>query len=118
MARERTMRSLSIFALILALSAAPCFVPSEAAAQAGADRGKIALSTRGKFIDQRIAEFMEKNDVPGLTMAMVRPGTLYSQIRRLWPGEPGERRARLDKDDVEHRAAHAGLHRGRHLPAP
>ena len=72
MVSKRTMSSLSISALALALSVAPCIVPSEAAAQADAGRGKAALSVRGKFIDQRIAEFMEKNDVPGLAMAIVQ----------------------------------------------
>ena len=72
MARQRPTLARSIAALTLVLSIAPCLVPSEAAAQADADRGKVVLSTRGKFIDQRIAEFMEKNDVPGLAMAIVQ----------------------------------------------
>jgi len=72
MANKQTMSFLSVSALALTLLIAPCLAPSEAAAQVDAARGKIALSVRGKFIDQRIAEFMEKHGVPGLAMAIVQ----------------------------------------------
>lgn len=35
-------------------------------------RGEPSLSVRGKYIDQRIAEFMERHDAPGLAMAIVQ----------------------------------------------
>lgn len=72
MACQRTVFARLIAALTLVLSSAPFLVPSEAVAQAEATRGKAALSMQGKFIDQRIAEFMERNGVPGLTMAIVQ----------------------------------------------
>lgn len=53
---------LSVARAAPALAAAPAMVQTANAA----GRGKAALSVRGKFIDQRVAEFMEKNDVPGL----------------------------------------------------
>lgn len=92
MASERTAWSLSIISLALALSIAPCLVPCEAAAQADAGRGKFVLATRGKFIDQRIAEFMEKNGVPGLTMAIVQAPYI--------PRSAGYGRASLENDDL------------------
>lgn len=72
MAPQRTDFGRSIAALTLILSAVSFVVPLEAAAQVEAARGKAALSMQGKFIDQRIAEFMDKNGVPGLTMAIVQ----------------------------------------------
>jgi CubicO group peptidase (beta-lactamase class C family) len=80
----------------MALAIAPGFIAFEAAAQvqAGTDagRGKIVLSTRGKFIDQRIAEFMDKNDVPGLTMAIVQAPYI--------PRSAGYGRASLAADEL------------------
>ena len=94
MARERTIWSLTI--LILALAATSGVAPSEAQtqtqAQADAGRGKFVLSTRGKFIDQRIAEFMEKNNVPGLTMAIVQAPYI--------PRSAGYGRASLANDEL------------------
>ncbi len=92
MARQRTVFARSIAALTLVLSSAPFLVPSEAAAQAEAARGKAALSVQGKFIDQRIAEFMEKNDVPGLTMAIVQAPYI--------PRSAGYGRASLADDEL------------------
>ncbi|MDP1839700.1 MAG: serine hydrolase [Reyranella sp.] len=69
MAHQRTIFARSIAALTLIL---PFVIPPEAAAQAEVARGKAALAVQGKFIDQRIAEFMDKNGVPGLTMAIVQ----------------------------------------------
>lgn len=57
--------------LALGLSGSPSLAQSNANPVDGA-RGKAALEVRGKFIDQRIAEFMEKHDVPGLAMAIVQ----------------------------------------------
>jgi CubicO group peptidase (beta-lactamase class C family)/uncharacterized protein (DUF302 family) len=66
-----SVRFVSIFALCLCISATSCFAQSsDGAAQMA--RGKAALSIRGKYIDRRIAEFMDKNDVPGLAMAIVQ----------------------------------------------
>ena len=36
------------------------------------DRGDAALVTQGKYVDQRIAEFMAANNIPGMTMAIVQ----------------------------------------------
>ena len=102
--------------LILVLSVASASSSVRRCAQAEPARGKAALSVRGKFIDQRIAEFMERNDVPGLAMAIVQAPYIPT-VRRLWSCEPGRRRTRVDEDDVEHRPSDPGLHRGRRLPA-
>src|SRR5438067_413059 len=61
----------SILGISLCISAASCLAQSNDNAAQGT-RGKAALSVRGKYIDQRIAEFMEKNNVPGLAMAIVQ----------------------------------------------
>ena len=92
MASQRMMFFRSIAAALLALLAAPFLVPSDAAAQAETTRGKAVLSVRGKFIDQRIAEFMEKNDVPGLTMAIVQAPYI--------PRSAGYGRASLTDDEL------------------
>jgi len=84
--------SRSIAAVLLALFAPAALAPSEAAAQAEVARGKAALSVRGKFIDQRIAEFMEKNDVPGLAMAIVQAPYI--------PRSAGYGRASLSDDEL------------------
>ncbi len=89
---KRTMSSLSISALALALSIAPCFAQSDAVVRTDVGRGKAALSVRGKFIDQRIAEFMERNDVPGLTMAIVQAPYI--------PRSAGYGRASLADDEL------------------
>lgn len=68
MVAKGTAYFLSVVCAALALAAAPVMAQSAG----GPGRGKAALSVRGKFIDQRIAEFMEKNDVPGLSMAIVQ----------------------------------------------
>ena len=92
MANQRMTFSRSIAAVLLALLAVPVLAPSEAVAQAEVARGKAALSVRGKFIDQRIAEFMEKNDVPGLTMAIVQAPYI--------PRSAGYGRANLTDDEL------------------
>jgi CubicO group peptidase (beta-lactamase class C family)/uncharacterized protein (DUF302 family) len=63
-----------------------------AVAQVDPPRGKAALSVRGKFIDQRIAEFMEANNVPGLTMAIVQAPYI--------PRSAGYGRASVDRDEL------------------
>lgn len=92
MACQRMTFARSIAAVLLALLALPTLAPSEAAAQAEVARGKAALSVRGKFIDQRIAEFMEKNDVPGLAMAIVQAPYI--------PRSAGYGRASLSDDEL------------------
>jgi CubicO group peptidase (beta-lactamase class C family)/uncharacterized protein (DUF302 family) len=67
MLASRAVRFLSSLAVLVSLSA-----PAAFAQPADPGRGKPALSVRGKFIDQLVAEFMAKNDVPGLTMAIVQ----------------------------------------------
>jgi len=69
--RSTGVRFFAILSFCLSISAASCLAQStDNAAQV--TRGKAALSVRGKYIDQRIAEFMEKNSVPGLAMAIVQ----------------------------------------------
>ena len=70
----------------------PCLAQSDGAAPLDFGRGKPALSVRAKFIDQRIAEFMEKNDVPGLAMAIVQAPYI--------PRSAGYGRASLADDDL------------------
>ena len=48
--------------------------------------GKPALSVRGKYIDQRIAEFMDEEQRAGPRHGD-RAGAVYSTFRRLRPGE-------------------------------
>src|SRR4051812_23856936 len=67
MASKGAVRLFSILSATLCLSVGPGLAQSN-----DGGRGKAALSVRGKYIDQRIAEFMEKNDVPGLAMAIVQ----------------------------------------------
>ncbi|MGD9884501.1 MAG: serine hydrolase [Reyranella sp.] len=55
-------------------------------------RGKPVLSVRGKFIDQRIAEFMERHDVPGMSMAIVQAPYI--------PRSAGYGRASLSHDEL------------------
>jgi CubicO group peptidase (beta-lactamase class C family)/uncharacterized protein (DUF302 family) len=55
-------------------------------------RGKPSLSVRGKFIDQRIAEFMERHDVPGMAMAIVQAPYI--------PRSAGYGRASLARDEL------------------
>ncbi len=55
-------------------------------------RGKSALSVRGKYIDQRIAEFMERHDVPGMAMAIVQAPYI--------PRSAGYGRASLSHDEL------------------
>ncbi|MGQ0581122.1 MAG: serine hydrolase [Reyranella sp.] len=92
MAHQLTIFARSIAALTLILPAVLFLVSSKAAAQAEAARGKAALSVQGKFIDQRIAEFMEKNGVPGLTMAIVQAPYI--------PRSAGYGRASLADDEL------------------
>jgi CubicO group peptidase (beta-lactamase class C family)/uncharacterized protein (DUF302 family) len=58
------LRFLTMLCVALSVPAAACLAQST--------RGNPVLSVRGKYIDQRIAEFMEKNNVPGLSMAIVQ----------------------------------------------
>ncbi|HSI00794.1 MAG TPA: serine hydrolase, partial [Reyranella sp.] len=55
-------------------------------------RGKPALEVRGKYIDQRIAEFMAKHEVPGLAMAIVQAPYI--------PRSAGYGRASLAHDEL------------------
>ena len=54
---------LSLCALMRAVAGEPDGYPS---------RANPALSAQGHFLDERIAEFMEKNHLPGMTMAIVQ----------------------------------------------
>lgn len=78
------MRLAAAIVLILA--------PVLAFAQTEAPRGKPNLAVRGKYIDQRIAEFMAANDVPGLAMAIVQAPYI--------PRSAGYGRASLAHDEL------------------
>jgi len=67
MTRLGGVRFCSVFVVAFCISAASSLAQSNDKA-----RGNPALSLRGKYVDQRIAEFMEKNGVPGLAMAIVQ----------------------------------------------
>lgn len=77
---------------IMALTTSSSFAQSTPPASAEAPRGKPALETRGKFIDQRIAEFMDKHGVPGLSMAIVQAPYI--------PRSAGYGRASLTHDEL------------------
>jgi CubicO group peptidase (beta-lactamase class C family)/uncharacterized protein (DUF302 family) len=78
--------------LSLGLSGGPSLAQSGTATPTDGARGKVALEVRGKFIDQRIAEFMEKHDVPGLAMAIVQAPYI--------PRSAGYGRASLTQDEL------------------
>jgi CubicO group peptidase (beta-lactamase class C family) len=78
-----------VMALTTGISGNPARAQSGAAE---APRGKPALQTRGTFIDQRIAEFMEKHGVPGLSMAIVQAPYI--------PRSAGYGRASLAHDEL------------------
>jgi CubicO group peptidase (beta-lactamase class C family)/uncharacterized protein (DUF302 family) len=80
------------FAAVLCLSTAPGSAQSGGLSSADPPRGKAALSVRGKFIDQRIAEFMEKNDVSGVAMAIVQAPYI--------PRSAGYGRASVTRDEL------------------
>ncbi|CAN5360335.1 serine hydrolase [soil metagenome] len=75
----------------LALALALILMPVLAFAQPE-PRGKPELAVRGKYIDQRIAEFMAANDVPGLAMAIVQAPYI--------PRSAGYGRASLAHDEL------------------
>jgi CubicO group peptidase (beta-lactamase class C family)/uncharacterized protein (DUF302 family) len=45
---------------------------AQSSAQPATGRAKTALAVDGKYIDERIADFMDRNNVPGLSMAIVQ----------------------------------------------
>lgn len=71
---------------------AVALLPTFAGAQPEPPRGKAELAVRGKTIDQRIAEFMAANDVPGLAMAIVQAPYI--------PRSAGYGRASLAHDEL------------------
>ena len=92
MAFQRSRSLAAAFGFLATLAA-----PDPASAQAGTavtdfGRGKPALSVRGKYIDQRIAEFMERHDVPGMAMAIVQAPYI--------PRSAGYGRASLSHDEL------------------
>lgn len=56
----------------LALLLAPAVSWADDTPKPDTGRAKTVLAVHGKYIDERIAEFMEKNSVPGLSMAIVQ----------------------------------------------
>ncbi len=84
--------TVAAMALSLGLSSAPSLAQSSIATPTDNARGKPALEVRGKFIDQRIAEFMEKHEVPGLAMAIVQAPYI--------PRSAGYGRASLTHDEL------------------
>jgi len=77
------MRLLAVLALV--------FAPALALAQPE-PRGKPALQVRGQYIDQRIAEFMAKQEIPGMAMAIVQAPYI--------PRSAGYGRASLAHDEL------------------
>lgn len=84
--------TVATMALSLGLSGGPSLAQSSNPTPADGVRGKAALEVRGKFIDQRIAEFMEKHDVPGVAMAIVQAPYI--------PRSAGYGRASLTHDEL------------------
>lgn len=84
--------TVAAMALSLGLSGGSSLAQSSAATPTDSARGKPALEVRGKYIDQRIAEFMEKHDVPGLAMAIVQAPYI--------PRSAGYGRASLTHDEL------------------
>lgn len=78
--------------VVMALTTSSSFAQTTPSASTDAPRGKPALQTRGMFIDQRIAEFMEKHGVPGLSMAIVQAPYI--------PRSAGYGRASLAHDEL------------------
>jgi CubicO group peptidase (beta-lactamase class C family)/uncharacterized protein (DUF302 family) len=58
--------------LSLGLSLLPTASWSQDSGQQSNGRAKTILAVDGKYIDERIAEFMARNDIPGLSMAIVQ----------------------------------------------
>jgi CubicO group peptidase (beta-lactamase class C family)/uncharacterized protein (DUF302 family) len=75
------------FAIALVLMLAPALAFAQAE-----PRGNANLAVRGKTIDQRIAEFMAANEVPGLAMAIVQAPYI--------PRSAGYGRASLAHDEL------------------
>ena len=69
---KRNLLSVSALTLALALSIGPSTAGPGEKPVSRAGRTQTALAVRGKFIDEFIADFMAKNNVPGLTMAIVQ----------------------------------------------
>ena len=105
--REAFMRWLTV---LLALALAPML----AFAQQPEPRGKPALEVRGKYIDQRIAEFIAKHEVPGLAMAIVQAPYIP---RSAGYGRASRARRAASTRTMLHRADDAGLHRRGGIPA-
>jgi CubicO group peptidase (beta-lactamase class C family)/uncharacterized protein (DUF302 family) len=86
-------RARSTAAIVAAAAASLVLMAEQGVAQVtDFGRGKPALSIRGKFIDQRIAEFMERHDVPGMAMAIVQAPYI--------PRSAGYGRASLAHDEL------------------
>lgn len=85
MADRRVVFSALAVAAGLGLSIGPCVAQN-------VPRGKAELSVRGKFIDQRVAEFMAAHNVPGLTLAIVQAPYI--------PRSAGYGRASLAHDEL------------------
>jgi CubicO group peptidase (beta-lactamase class C family)/uncharacterized protein (DUF302 family) len=64
--------SASILALGLALSVTSAHSWAGDASTTDTGRAQTVLAVRSKYIDERIANFMTKNNVPGLSMAIVQ----------------------------------------------
>jgi CubicO group peptidase (beta-lactamase class C family) len=69
---KRTIWSACGLALALTLSIGASAANPDGKPATEAGRPQIALAARGKFVDQRIADFMTRNNLPGLTMAIVQ----------------------------------------------
>jgi CubicO group peptidase (beta-lactamase class C family)/uncharacterized protein (DUF302 family) len=63
---------IAIAVLSAAFVSTPAISWAQASAQPITGRAKTSLSVDGKYIDERLAEFMEANGIPGLSMAIVQ----------------------------------------------
>jgi hypothetical protein len=62
----------STLVLGLALLLAPVASWADDSPKPSIGRAQTMLAAHGKYIDERIAEFMTRNSVPGLSMAIVQ----------------------------------------------
>jgi CubicO group peptidase (beta-lactamase class C family) len=64
----------TLCAALAAMCLATCCSPAGATPDFGpiGERGDPVLEAQGKYIDQRIAEFMKQHNLPGMTMAIVQ----------------------------------------------
>jgi CubicO group peptidase (beta-lactamase class C family)/uncharacterized protein (DUF302 family) len=74
--RSVTRRNAAWLVVTVVLATASLILPASSGAQGLTEptsgRAKTTLSAGGKYIDERIADFMKENGIPGLSMAIVQ----------------------------------------------